>query len=118
MLNIVGHKLNVPFAYDRTRLDSAEKVKALLKDAGLDEGETFVSDSYSEKELDAQNAGEMFENIIGGQEWFQEVYAGFKEPPIKELAKEMFCQEMEKLADKNGKILQEMRFIMAVGKKV
>lgn len=118
VLNIVRHKLNMPVAYDRTKVDSVEKVKALLKDAGLDDRETFVSDSYNDKELDAENAGDMFENIVERKGWFEEVYAGLKDPDMKGPAKEMFCQEMKRLADKNGKILEEMRFTIAVGKKV
>jgi ubiquinone/menaquinone biosynthesis C-methylase UbiE len=118
VLNVIGHKLNMPVVYDRTRVDSIEKVKALLIDAGLDDSETFVSESYNDKELDAQDAGDMFEEIVGRKGWFEEVYAGFKDPAKKGPAKEMFCQEMKKLADNDGKILEEMKFTMAVGKKV
>jgi len=60
----------------------------------------------------------MFEDIVGRKGWFEDVYSRFREPAEKKVAKEMFCLEMEKLIDKNGKIMEEMRFIMAVGKKV
>ena len=118
VLNVIGHNLRMPIAYDRTRLDSAEKIKALLREAGLNGSDTFLSESYGDKELDIENAGVIFENIVGRQNWFEDVYADFKDPAKKPLAKKMFCQEMKKLADKDGKVKEEMRFIMAVGKKL
>jgi ubiquinone/menaquinone biosynthesis C-methylase UbiE len=118
LLNVVGHKLNMPVAYDRTKVDSVQKIKALLIEAALDERETFVSESYNDKELDAKDAGEIFEDIVSKKGWFEDVYAGFRDPNKKPIAKEMFCQETKKLAENNGKMLEEMRFIIAVGKKV
>ena len=118
VLNVVGHTLNMPVAFDRTKLDSVEKVNALLLEAGLNDSETFVSKSYNEKELDVKDAGQLFESIVGRQDWFEDVYAGFKDPTRKEPAKEMFCEEMRNLADGDGKIKEELRFIMVVGRKV
>ncbi|KAG0650215.1 Demethylphylloquinone methyltransferase [Hyphodiscus hymeniophilus] len=118
VLNVVGDKLNIEVNYGRTKLDSVKKVKALLTEAGLDDSDTFVSDSYSEKEVDAKDPGGMFEDMVGRKGWSESVHSGFLDPARKPLAKEMFCKEIEKLADKDGKILEEMKVIMAVGKKV
>lgn len=118
VINLVGHKLGIPVAYCWNNLDAIEKVKPLLTNAGLDDSETFVTDSYKGTELDAKNAGDIFEGIVGKKEWFEGVYAEFNEPGRKESAKDMFCREMEKLADAHGKVMEDRRFTIAVGKKV
>ena len=104
VMNIVGQKLGIPMAYNRNNLDALEKVRPLLIGAGLDDSEMFVTDSYDGSVIDVKSAGEMFETIIGKKEWYEGVYAKFNEPGKREGVKELFYKEVEKLADKNGRL--------------
>lgn len=118
VMNIVGQKLGISMAYNRNDLDALEKVRPLLTGAGLDDSEMFVTDSYGGSVIDVKSAGEMFEGIVGKKEWYEGVYNEFNEPGKREGAKDLFCKEVEKLADRNGKIMEDRRFTMAIGKRI
>ena len=119
VLNIVGNKLEIPLPFNQTALRSLEAVKQLLAEAGFEPSGCFTTKSYGDTELVAENADEMFEGIISRKGWFGGVYASFNDPTtVKEVAKEMFYVEMKKLADEDGKIKEQLRFNMAVGRKV
>ncbi|KFX91473.1 hypothetical protein O988_07742 [Pseudogymnoascus sp. VKM F-3808] len=117
VLSRVGNELNIPLLYDQTALFSMESVKKIVDDAGLDSSGCFMTKSYEDTVLIAENADEMFEGVITRKDWFEGVYAGFNDTAVKDIAKEMFCVEMKKLADKEGKIKQQLRLNMAVGQK-
>jgi SAM-dependent methyltransferase len=117
VMNIVGQEMGISMAYNRNDLDALEKVKPLLSNAELDDSETFVTESYDGSVLDARNAGDIFEGIVG-KEWFEGVYREFNKEGTKERAKELFREELEKLAGPDGMVMEDRRFTMAIGKKV
>lgn len=117
VLNIVGNKLKVPLPFNQVTLRSLEAVKQLLAEAGFEASGCFTTKSYGDTVLVAENTDEMFEGIVSRKEWFGGAYAGFNAPTVKEVAKEMFSVEMKKLADEDGKIKEQLKFNMAVGRK-
>lgn len=68
--------------------------------------------------LVAENADELFEGITSRKGWFGGAYAGFNDPTVKEVAKEMFLVEIKKLADEDRKIKEQLKFIMVIGRKI
>lgn len=117
VLNIVANKLDVSLPFDQTALGTLESVRRLVDDAGLDSSGSFTTGSYRDTTVSVENADEMFEARLSKKEWFGRVYAGFDDPAVREKAKEMFVAEIKKLADGEGKIMQQLRYSMAVGQK-
>jgi len=67
VLDKVAQGLGVPVVYNRTRFFSPGSMEQLPTDAGLDAGESFMTENYGEvTELDAEQAGDMrFHMAIG-----------------------------------------------------
>lgn len=117
----VKEELNIPMVYgsSRTHIGGAANVRRMLTDAGLDDGETFLTESYlTPKEFDAAEAGEIFESVLANEGWARRWYKDLGEPSIKEKAKGIFIREFTKMAGEDGKVKSYMRFHMGIGKKV
>jgi SAM-dependent methyltransferase len=122
MLDKVAQELGIPVVYGRTTLDSKEKVIQLLTDAGMDSPESFLSGDYEEPSevlgTDGEKAGEVWDAMVAQQSWFTSWYMGLIEPGVEKTAKEVFCREEKKIAGPDGKVRKQIRFHMAVGRKV
>jgi len=117
VLDQVAEELGIMVVYGRMRLNSEEKVRRLLTDAGLDGSESFPTENYRGPEnYDAEKAGEMFDSMISEEWsfWYKDIAA----PNIRGPAREIFCREFKMKADQDGKIKSYLRFHMAVGKRV
>jgi ubiquinone/menaquinone biosynthesis C-methylase UbiE len=118
-LERIAEQLEMKRQYTRKRIDSEEKVRALLTGAGLDDGEFFVSESYNDGELlSVKGAGDTFDAMAAEKKWFRGWYDELEKPRIMERAKELFCREIEKFAGEDGQVRDWMKFYMAVGKRV
>ncbi|CAG8974462.1 hypothetical protein HYALB_00004158 [Hymenoscyphus albidus] len=96
-----------------------EEVMGLLRSAGLDGGESFLTESYAEpKYLDVEKAGEMFDALFEEAPVPRTWYADLVVPSRREKSKEIFEREMKKLAGPDGKLVEYVRFHMAIGRKV
>jgi ubiquinone/menaquinone biosynthesis C-methylase UbiE len=117
VLDQVAEELGIMVVYGRMRLNSEEKVRRLLTDAGLDDSESFPTENYRGPEnYSAEKAGEMFDSMVS-EEW-SFWYKDLAAPNLRRAAREIFCREFEKRADQDGKIKSYLRFHMAVGKRV
>jgi ubiquinone/menaquinone biosynthesis C-methylase UbiE len=117
LLDIVAAELDTPVVFDRLSLDSVEKLKQLVDDAGLDSSESFGSRTYEETEIDAANASQIFDKYVGQEEWFGGGYSALDDPAVRGLANRSFCEKMREQAGENGMIKEKLRFNVAVGKK-
>jgi len=100
--------------------DTTEKIRKLLEDAGLDASETFVTDTYETgtETLDVKTAGEVFDGMFGEGKWTREWYEELAKPDVIDKSREAFRKEIEKIADKDGKVSSCLKLNMAVGKKL
>lgn len=108
-VNIFGH-----------RLDSERDVRKLLTDAGLEASESFVTESYESgnEELNVKKARETFDDMVRKEKWTGEWYKDLAKPELIDNSRAAFREEIEKIADKDGKVVSELRLVMAVGKKL
>lgn len=113
----------------RTHLGTAASVTQLLKGAGLDSSESFLTGEYKPiEELDAAKAGAIFDAHVGdeslrqkedeGKKWFARWFEELAVPEVRQEAKDIFCREMEALANENGKVQSHVRFNIAIGRKI
>ncbi|KAF4630592.1 hypothetical protein G7Y89_g7553 [Cudoniella acicularis] len=119
LLSRVAKELDSPIAHDQTRLDTAEKINKLLEDAGLDTGESFVTKNYMEvKPLDPEKARDMYDSLTKNYSVFKIWFPVLDNLEKTAAAKEIFSKEMKKLAGPDGKVHQQLKFYMAVGKNL
>lgn len=119
LLERVARDLGITI-FNHRLVDTTDKVQQLLTDAGLDATKTFVSESYdtSTQELDVANADEIFDGMLGGGKWARDWYEELVKPDMINKSKEGFRKEIEKIADKDGKVTSYLKLIMGVGKKL
>jgi len=120
ILDEVGLTLGIPIplVYGRTKLDTLEKVKTILEDAGLDSKESFVTKSYDVTVFEVEQAGEKFDEIVGRKGWMEGVYAAFEDPAVRDSARAMFCERFQERGDAEGKVTALLTFNMGVGTKL
>lgn len=117
LLERVAKELNV--SVHSHRLDSAESVKKCLTDAGLDDSESFLSDVYDATEvMEVNKAGETFDELLGRANWTGDWYRDLAKPGLVDKSRAAFRKEVEKIADKDGKVVSYLMLNMAVGKKL
>jgi hypothetical protein len=115
----VAIEIGIPLMYDRTRLDTPEKVWSLLTDAGLDSKESFVTGNYGEvKSLDSKNSGEIWDNFMKDRFIFRSWYSELNEASRQEESKKLFSRELRKLVGDDGMVQTHLRFCIAVGKRI
>ena len=113
-LNIGG----VSDLYGRTRLDSEEKVRKLLTDAGLDDSECFTTEDYEGPHTyHVDKAGEMFDKMIAEGKWSFLWFKDLAAPQVRSAARDSFCKEFAKLADEDGEVKSHLRLHMAIGRQ-
>jgi ubiquinone/menaquinone biosynthesis C-methylase UbiE len=118
-LERIAEQLGIRRQYTRERIDSGEKVRALLTGAGLDDDDFFVSESYNDGELlSVKGAGDTFDAMAAEKKWFRGWYDDVEKPGMMERAKELFCREIERLAGEDGQVRDWMKFYMAVGERL
>jgi ubiquinone/menaquinone biosynthesis C-methylase UbiE len=119
LLDRVAKELKVEI-FNHQITDSIDKVKKLLTDAGLDASETFVTDAYetNTEVLEVGKAGETFDAMLGPGKWGRSWYEELVTPDLYEKSKEGFRKEVEKIADKDGKVVSYLKLNMAIGKKL
>lgn len=114
----IAEPLGVLRRYRREGIDSQMKIRMSLTDAGLDDGECFVSEYYGEGEiLSVERAGHTFDAMVREKKvrgWHDEL----KKPGAMERARELFCREIEKTAQGEGQVRSWLRFYMAAGRKM
>jgi ubiquinone/menaquinone biosynthesis C-methylase UbiE len=119
VLDQVAQELGIMVVYGRMRLNSEEKVRFLLTDAGLDNTGSFPTENYDEpEEYSAEKAGEIFDGMLSEERWSSFWYKDLAAPKLRGTAREIFCRKFEKAADHDGRIKSYLRFHMAVGKRV
>jgi SAM-dependent methyltransferase len=71
-LERIASQVGVAKSYIRGGLDSEEKVRALLTDAGLDDSEFFLSESYEDGDfITVEGAGATFDGMVAEKKWFR-----------------------------------------------
>lgn len=93
------------------RLDSAESMKKCLTDAGLDASESFLSDVYEDGTgvLEVGKAGEIFDELLGKANWTGDWYRDLAKPDLVDKSRKAFKQEVEKISDKDGKVVSYLK---------
>lgn len=117
VMNLAFQKLGIAMAYNWNNEKALENIKKMLKGAGLDDRETFVTESYDGAVIEVKSAGELFEKTVG-KEWYDGIYSKLTEPGRKEEAKKLFCGEVERLAGEDREVMEDRRFAIAIGKRV
>jgi ubiquinone/menaquinone biosynthesis C-methylase UbiE len=117
VLERIAEKIGIVRRYTREGIDSEEKVRALLTGAGLDDREFFVSESYEAGEiLRVEGARNTFDEMVMEKKWFRG--DELVKPGMMEKAKELFCKEIEKIAEGEGQVRSWLRFYVAVGRRL
>jgi ubiquinone/menaquinone biosynthesis C-methylase UbiE len=118
-LERVTEKLGIVRTYTREGIDSEEKVRSLLTGAGLDDSEFFVSENYEDGGVVVvENAGATFDDLVKEKKWFRGWYDELDKPGRMVKARELFCKEVEKIANGEKEVRSWWRFYMAVGRKI
>ncbi|PMD46360.1 S-adenosyl-L-methionine-dependent methyltransferase [Hyaloscypha variabilis F] len=118
-LERVTEKLGIVRTYTREGIDSEEKVRSLLTGAGLDDSEFFVSENYEDGGVVVvENAGATFDDLVKEKKWFRGWYDELDKPGRMVKARELFCKEIEKIANGEKEVRSWWRFYMAVGRKI
>jgi ubiquinone/menaquinone biosynthesis C-methylase UbiE len=118
-LERVTEKLGIVRTYTREGIDSEEKVRSLLTGAGLDDSEFFVSENYEDGGVVVvENAGATFDDLVQEKKWFRGWYDELDKPGRMVKARELFCKEIEKIANGEKEVRSWWRFYMAVGRKI
>ncbi|TAQ85496.1 hypothetical protein B7494_g6182 [Chlorociboria aeruginascens] len=119
IMEVVAEELGLPMlrVYDKTDIDTLTKIRSVLEDAGLDPGESFLTESYSNNVIYSDEAEEVFEETISGAGWNACVYAELHKPTIRGITKDLFCSKLKAMAEPDGKIEQELRLNIGIGKK-
>ncbi|KAI9837668.1 MAG: hypothetical protein M1838_004763 [Thelocarpon superellum] len=97
---------------DRLWIHSIESVRNLLLDAGLTADRVFESDTYDSRDIDASQASSVFDQCLK-----YTVYEAFRDPQVKEKARQLFIQEYEKALAPTGKGKEEPRLYVAIARK-
>lgn len=118
MLEEVSAELGLHLWFSPTRQASVETVKVILSTAGLDPSKSFESESYKEKEIRVENAGYIFDGIVGEKSWLAEIYKPLEDPSLRKVARERFIEKLRERADSNGVVKEQLRFCIAIGEKV
>lgn len=117
-LERIVEKLGIVRHYSREGIDSEEKVRSLLTSAGLDDKDLFVSESYGDGEvLSVEGAGDLFDVMVKEKKWFRGWYDDLEKPGMMEKARDLFCKEIENIAEGEEQVTSWLRFYMAVGRK-
>lgn len=119
LLSRVAKDLKVEIV-DHGIVDSIDKVRKLLTDAGLDASRTFTTESYEGKSevLEVEKAFETFDDMLGEGKWARKWYEGLVTPDMIEQSKAGFRKEIEKIADRDGKVESHLKLNMGIGKKL
>ncbi len=118
VLERMAKQVGVERSYFRGDLDSELKVRALLTGAGLDDSEFFVTDSYEDNDfITVEGAGKTFDEMVAQKKWFR-WFPEIDKPGMLEEVKDLFCKEIEKLADGEGKVRDWLKLYMAIGWKI
>lgn len=105
--------------YTRGLIDSEAKIRALLTEAGLDDGELFVTESYADGEwIGVDDAGEVFDEMVAENKWFRGIQHELEKPGERERARRLFCEEIEEMAGGERQVKSLQRFYMAIGRKI
>jgi hypothetical protein len=76
-----------------------------------------VSESYEAGEiLRVEGARNTFDEMVREKKWFRG--DELVKPGMMEKAKELFCKEIEKIAERDGQVRSWLRFYMAVGRRL
>ncbi|KAL2065403.1 hypothetical protein VTL71DRAFT_3073 [Oculimacula yallundae] len=121
--DIVKQELNMfTINGSKSALETLDKVKQILADAGLDGSQSFISRNYVEfkdvEEIDVTKGEEIFESIMQKDGWVKRWYEELRQPGVRDKAKDIFCRELRNLADENGKVKSYFRLNVAIGIKV
>ena len=84
----VSTELGLHVWFSRMRQASVETVKVILSNAGLNPSKSFMSESYEENEISVENAGFIFDGIVGKKSWLAELYKPLEDPTMRHVAKE------------------------------
>ncbi|KAE9370514.1 S-adenosyl-L-methionine-dependent methyltransferase [Stipitochalara longipes BDJ] len=118
-LERISEKLGIVKAYTREGIDSEEKVRSLLTEAGLDDGEFFISENYEDGGVvSVEGAGDTFDDLVREKKWFRGWYDELDKPGRMVKARELFCKEIEKIANGERQVRSWWKFYIAVGRKV
>jgi ubiquinone/menaquinone biosynthesis C-methylase UbiE len=117
-LERIAEKFGIVRSYTRAGIDSEAKVRTLLTEAGLDDGDFFVSESYKKGEtLNVEGAGDTFDQMLMENKWFRGSYGELEKPGMVQRARELFCEEIETIAQGEEQVRSWWKFYMAVGTK-
>jgi hypothetical protein len=87
-----------------------------LTNAGLNDGECFVSKSYGEGEISSvERAGDTFDAMVR-EKWVRGWHDALEKPGVMERARELFCREIEKIARGDEQVRSWLRFYMPAGR--
>ena len=90
----------------------------MLTGAELDPKKSFLTGDYGNVEyLDSEKGEDIFGVMIEQERWFKGRYDGFKGSRLQEISRPMFCRELKKMADADGKVGEQLRFHMTIGRK-
>lgn len=118
VLEVVAERLHMSSVpHQRMKFSSPEAVCKLLVDARLNADESFLSEDDGGRTLAVENAAELFVGMVQQSNWFEWAYGRFQAPDIQAAARNVFCKKLNAIADDNGKIQEELRFHVGVGKK-
>lgn len=122
LLEKVGKEIGIPVPFSRTSMASLDEVKKLLSDAELDASKSFVLRDYAEKEEWIETAEgkavEEWEKMVSEKKFFQRNYLDrVAAEGLTEKAKRVFVKELGRLGGSEGRVKQESRFNVGVGKK-
>ena len=112
ILGSIGPDVGETLKWDMSRFRTQADACKVLEDAGLEVEKVRESESYMSKEIDVEDAEGLFEKTVQSP-----MFANFAREAIKDRARAEFIQRLKDLGGTEGKLKEETRLWMCIGRK-
>lgn len=110
----IGPDVGELLQWDSTKFTSLESLSGMFEDAGLEVENAWKSEVFAWREIDVhvEMAEKAFEEALQSP-----MFANFGREEIKEKAKVAFVKRLDTLGGQKGRLIEEIRFWMWIGRK-
>ncbi|CAF9911756.1 hypothetical protein IMSHALPRED_010565 [Imshaugia aleurites] len=112
ILKEVGVEIGQSLRWDANWIESAESLRKVLSDAGLEVEQVYTSEAYSMVDYKAEDGPEIFEKTVASP-----MFRNFGERATRDKAKALFSRKFEEMAGEDGLVHEEVRFYVGIARK-
>jgi ubiquinone/menaquinone biosynthesis C-methylase UbiE len=108
----IGPDVGETLKWDMTLFRTQASLSKIFEDAGLEVEQVWESEVYGSKEIDVEDAKGIFEEAVQNP-----MFANFGTEGVKDRARIEFIRRLKELGGTEGKLREETRFWMCIGRK-